>query len=160
MNHQKQLEYLRQLIELRPEHKCVELQCLNSGSVCFNVAGNLDPNADYCACEYPYYGEHCQYSEIDLLERSKSEDESMFVSSDTSTDVFKRNFMIAQVFFVAFQLLLIMVKCRKKWSGLGYRGESLQSSNETSFRNKSVRVQNLRGLRGLSKDFGTYVLGI
>ena len=151
MNNQKQLDLFKKLIHLYPEHRCVELQCLNSGSVCFNLAGNFDSKADYCACEYPYYGEHCQHSEIDLLEKSKN--------GEAENNVFKRNFLLAQMAFVVFQLIFVAVKYRKNWSGSSYRRESLRISNVSSFRKSSFQNGSFRGLRRRSCDFGGHVLG-
>ena len=72
MKQTRDLALLRQLIEAYPEHNCVLLQCVAPNSVCFNLGGSDHPEADYCACEFPYFGDHCEYTEKELLKKSST----------------------------------------------------------------------------------------
>ena len=63
----RNLTLLQAVINNHPEYNCVSLKCFGSGSICFNLLGNSDDNADQCFCEFPFYGSHCEYDSVGML---------------------------------------------------------------------------------------------
>merc|ERR1711879_1058294 len=67
--------------------------------------GNQDPRADYCACEFPYYGTHCEHNEHELLKSAKLEAQEQWNYG---------NFMLFQSMFLCIQVILFYIWYKRR----------------------------------------------
>ena len=70
MKYSAGLDLIAKTILHNPQFRCVDLQCVGSGSICVNIKGKFDPKDDHCLCQYPMYGEHCEFDETQIYQKS------------------------------------------------------------------------------------------